>query len=120
MGLDLTLLPYWSETAHFSHCVLELGRRSGLFERIQEIEAKFGKEVSEGFDSYLSRDDTYEESHYGITIKDPYGGKVRYLNVRHLLRFKYNEGVKNHYKNKAVWAYLKELPRNLKVALFWS
>lgn len=57
---------------------------------------------------------------YGKTIKDPYGSDVKYITVRDLLPFRDCDGVMDNHQNRAVWAYLNELPKDTKIALFWS
>ena len=75
MGLDLKLLPFYSNRAggmEFSHAVLTCGRDYDLFNAIQAIEKLRGRDVSPDFQSYVSRADD-RDSHYGITIDTPYG-----------------------------------------------
>jgi hypothetical protein len=116
MGIDLTLLPFYSETAEFSHTVLNLGRHYKLHEKINELNML---DVSEEFTSYVSRDDQWEDTHYGLTLKDPYGNRVKYTTIKELLKVKDFVDKSDSYRNRAAWAYLKELPENIKVALFW-
>lgn len=78
-----------------------------------------GKVVPADFTSYLSVDENYEEPHYGSTLKDRYGDPIYYVDVLELLQFSDHKYVKDNYKNKAVWAYLEELPEGTKIALFF-
>lgn len=109
MGIDLTLLPFDCDHEYlsFSHNVLQLPRDYNLFDKIR---ATTQNEVPEGFTSYVSRDDAYEETHYGKTTEDPYGEKVRYTTAGEL-------------KKCGIYgpsgAYVNELPDENKVALFW-
>jgi len=122
MGLDLTLLPIFTRMKSekwFSHSVLELNREPELFEKILEVERKVGILVPPDFDSYLSRGEGNEESHYGETCWTPYGDPVKYVRVKDLLKFRYCNEVYDYFLNRAVWAYLKELPEDIKIALFW-
>ena len=123
MGVDLKLLPIFSRmsgTKWLSHSVIELQRKSELFEKIIEIEKKVGILVPPDFTSYLSRGEGNEEPHYGETCWTPYGDPVRYVRVKDLLKFQYCDDVMYDFLNRAVWAYLKELPKDTRIALFWS
>ena len=109
MGVDLKLLPFDCdlEMLSFSHTVLNVVRDYALFDRIKEIPAI---RVPRDFTSYLSRDNAYEEPHYGDTTEDPYGDPVRYVLAGDL---------------KAVCipgptgSYINALSDDNKVALFW-
>ena len=127
MGVDLKLLPIFSRMRSaiwFSHSVIELSRQSELFEKILEVEKKVGILVPPHFDSYLSREidleTGFDETHYGITTWTPYGDPVKYVTVKDLLKFRYCNEVFDNFLNRAVWAYLNELPKDTKIALFWS
>ena len=61
MGVDLTLLPFYSEgmshddaLMYFSHTVLIMQRRSRLWKETEAIERQFGAIVPDGFISYLT------------------------------------------------------------------
>ena len=114
MGLDLTLLPFADDT--YSHTVLSCRRDSPLFDFIETLPSL---DVPPNFNSYLSRDDKYEESHYGLTIKDAYGEQLKYTTVKELLSMSSEFANNLSNKNKAVLAYLACLPNETKVALYW-
>jgi len=80
----------------------------------------FEKLVPDDFTSYISKNDKYDEPHYGKTLEDFYGEPLRYLDVKDLLQFSNHEYVLDNYKNRAVWAYLKELPEDTKIVLFFD
>lgn len=119
MGLELRLLPFDADQGDFafSHTVLSCERHYGLFDPIQEIEKQRGRKVVDGFTSFVSRDDKYEETHYGKTIETPYGDPLMEVEVEHLLAL--SEIAQKSRRNEAVWAYLAKLPARTKVALFW-
>lgn len=121
MGVDLTLLPFDADFGDlsFAHSVLQLERRGGLWDPIVKIETARGEAVPEHFASYLSRNDDYEEAHYGVTTETPYGDRMKYVRASDLLAIGDHEGVTDNYKNRAVWAYLSALPSDTKVALYW-
>lgn len=116
MGLDLRLLPFDAEMFRlsYSHTVLSCEREYELFDAIIKVERQQGRVVPANFSTFVSRDDKYEETHYGNTQETPYGEKVRELEVESLLVFE-----PKHWKNKAIWVYLRELQPRTKVALFW-
>jgi hypothetical protein len=116
MGLDLTLLPFDSETVAFSHTVLNCNRTYALFDALVKEPAM---KVPDGFTTYLSRDDKYEDTHYGITTETPYGEPLMFVELESLLKYKDHPSVVDVPKNRAVWAYLACLPPRTKVALFW-
>lgn len=123
MGLNLTLLPFYSlgmDNECFSLSVLNLERRSELWRPILEIEKEKGVDIPDNFSSYLSRDGECEDTHWGKTINTPYDERVRYVFAKHLKPLVSHPGVQDNYKNRAVWAYLEQCPDDLKIALFWD
>lgn len=121
MGVDLALLPFdgeLSDDVAFSHTVLDCFRRRELWEH---IEALPDEPVPARFDTYLSHDDAWDEgTHYGNTQRTPYDTPVRCVRVADLLPLRHHQGVQDNPKNRAVWAYLAELPPDTRVALYWS
>ena len=109
MGVDLKLLPFDCdlEMLSFSHTVLNVDRDYMLFDKIKELPSA---PVREDFTSYLSRDDAYEEPHYGDTTEDPYGDPVRYVLAGDLKTV----GIQG-----PTGAYIDVLDDDNKVALFW-
>jgi hypothetical protein len=118
MGLDLRLLPFEGELGQdsaFSHSVLSCSRNYDVFDAVQDIEKSKGRLVPRYFSTFLCRDDKYEESHYGNTQDTPYGERLKEVEVEDLLPVaRYATG-----QNKAVWAYLAELPARTRIALYW-
>ena len=121
MGLDLSLLPFDAdhEGLAFSHTVLDCERRRVLFDQILAIEKAHGRDVPERFTSYLSRDDKYEDTHYGVTKDTPYGEPLKYVTAGQLVPLESRPEVEDC-KNRAVWAYLGALDDpQTKIALYW-
>lgn len=118
MGIDVQLLPF-SYNSSFS--VLALSRRSDLIQELSDINDKQGIDVPRDFYSYVSRDssDGCEESHFGKTIEDSYGNRVKWVHCSDLLALSKHPGVQDNRENRAVWAYLKELEPQAQVALFF-
>ena len=120
MGLDLRILPEYTERNHdFSHDILSF-HRDEILDLIGDKEKECGHEILEPFNSYTSRDDKYEESHYGETFKTPYGNVIKFLYARDLKECLKNVNIENMYwRNKAIITYIRQLPDNLRIYLYW-
>lgn len=120
MGLDLTLLPFDCDQGDFafSHTLLSCERRGDLFEVVME-KAPGRAVVPPNFKSFTGRCEKCEDTHYGTTVETPYGEPLEWVEVEDLLKLGQHIAVKDDYKNRAIWAYLKELPARTKVALYW-
>ena len=116
MGVDLTLLPMLSESAWGSHDVLHLERRRDLWSAVNELEQE---EIPQEMFSYLGRD-RQGEYQYGVLETDAYGLRVKWTTVAELLKLSGHHCVQDNFLNRAVWAYLFQLPLDWKVALYWS
>lgn len=122
MGLDLTLLPFeHPETDNgwaISHCVLYCERRRALFADIGQLEENIGVVVPQQFGTYLSREGG-KDTHYGNTQDTPYGDPLRTVTAGQLLGFATLDDVTDNPRNRAIWAYLAQLPAETRVALYW-
>lgn len=119
MGIDLRLLPFTSERYRASFDVLDLERRRELWPVIEEIEKATGRDVPSDFNSYLGHDEEHEQTTYGATLKTPYGDNLKSVLAKHLKPLRQHPAVQDNWKNKAVWAYIEELPDELPIALYW-
>lgn len=121
MGLDLTLIPVEHEAGGKGrgHTLLNLTHREDLFGEIGCNEKQEGGPVPQRFMTNVSRDDRYEEQHYGDTQRTPYGEALRTVTAESLLSHKHHRGVADNPRNRAAWAYLAELPPETEVALYW-
>lgn len=117
MGVDLRLLPFDADlnNNYYSHTVLDCQRRWELWNEINKLEQYPVPDNFTSFSAYLDCGHTG----YGITIETPYGMRLKYVLVQHLCKLKDYPGVIDNFKNRAIWAYLKELPLQTKVALYW-
>lgn len=106
MGVDLMLLPY--DSSFFSHTILQVERDYALHDKIKRLPAM---EVDDDFTSYASRDDEYEDTHYGNTTKDAYGDRVLFVLAKDLKTV----GIPD-----PTGAYIKALDDKCKIALFWN
>lgn len=114
MGLDLYLLPFSSPPGTglaFSHNVLDCGRDYEFFDALQHLPQT---PVPRDFTSYLSRDDKYEESHYGSTLDTPYGEVLTYT-----LAGEIKPLTSDNPRNGPVLAFIRALPDSTRVALYW-
>lgn len=121
MGLDLKLLPVegdW-EKEGYSQTVLTLEQCPDLFCSLSDFSRQFEHPVPAMFNTYLSGLNVRDE-HYGNTQKTGTGDPLRMGPVRELLRFSDHPGVYEEPQNRAVWAYLRELPEESMVALYWD
>jgi hypothetical protein len=114
MGVDLRLLPFSSPDADFSHDILKVERRRELWEPIAEIEKNRGRDVPDTFYSFSGAGEKY-----GLTTKTPYGDNLRYVTAEDLLTLRRHKAVKDNHRNRAVWAWLAQMPHDTKVALYW-
>lgn len=118
MGLDLTLLPFDCDQGDFcfSHTMLDCERRRDLFEAI--MERLHETPVPGGFQSFMGRTED-GDTRYGATTKTPYGEPLGWVQAGDLVKIGPHVGVVDNHLNRAIWAYLKELPYQTKIALYW-
>ena len=123
MGLDLNILPQYSQSADFSHDIISFSREGRLFELIRYAEKVYGIDVQiDKFTSYLGDPDPEDEDsgrRYGHTNTTPYGETIKGIYAKHL-----KEEIKGYksdsWKNRAIIAFLNELPDGLIVWLYWN
>jgi hypothetical protein len=122
MGIDLKLLPFDadSEFISFSHTVLGLNRRSELWPIIELIEQEWGLVVPPHFSTFVGHHEGCEETGYGDTQTTAYGQPLRYVLAQHLNPLSNHRAVTDDDKNRAIWAYIRELRDDTKIALFWD
>ncbi len=120
MGLDLRLLPFDCDQGDFaySHTMLDCDRGRELFAAIMGG-APGRAAVPDGFTSFSGRHGGCQEAGYGRTTTTPYGEPVEWVEVEDLLPFADHAEVKDSNRNRGIWAYLKELPKRTKIALYW-
>ena len=129
MGIDLSILPQYSENADFSHDVIQLHRDYELFEVFETLQNARGRTI--GKDSYiwsfLGRDEEgeFEEYCYGKLRDNPYGNPLVNVLASDLKKaLKESDYLKKNplglsWKNRAAIAYINELPDDLPIWLFW-
>jgi hypothetical protein len=116
MGIDLRLLPFDSDMGDlaFSHTVLECGRYYELHDEIRKLASA---RVPLKFYSFSGRSPEFDDACYENTQEDPYGDPVKYVMAGDLVKIDLPPDPHCHLK--AVWAYLRELMPDTKVALYW-
>ncbi len=119
MGLDLRILPQYSQEADFSHDIIGLHRDSDMFDIISELEEKTGREVPrKGVTTFSGNDESFEGTCYGKITTTPYGDLMKGVLAKEL-----KEVLKDYktdsWKNKGFIAFLNELPDDLELWLFW-
>ncbi|HQU86020.1 MAG TPA: hypothetical protein PKY59_23030 [Pyrinomonadaceae bacterium] len=114
MSLHLTLLPVGgiNEQITSIHNFLNCERDIHLFEQIEQI---IGSPVPKDFKGFHSTDDC--DYSYGNLTKDAYGEELTYVFVKDLIKLRHHSESQT---NKAIWAYLNQLPSDGKIALYWS
>jgi len=120
VGLDLSLLVVDGDTpgVTYSHSMLACDHDGELFARVLHEEETGGTVIEPTFHSFRSRDDTYEESHYGVTTETAYGEPLKWVFARDLVEcFESSDGLSSW--NAAVRAFLQHLHPTTRVALFW-
>lgn len=114
MGRDLTLLVVtaWNMDHGFAHTLLDCWRRSELWDEIDAVEKRVGRNVPVHFTTYLARLP-------GKVDKTPYGKPLLMVPASELFDLATNKGVTDNPTNRAVWAYLAAVPGDTWIALWW-
>lgn len=118
MPLRLKLLPEYNRGENISLDVLEMDFDEVLFEKIIALEQSVGITARKPIESYLSQISAFHSSTYGPTLKTPYGDNLKglpALNLKEVSKHKHS-----NWRNKACFGFVKQLPDNLIIWLFWS
>jgi hypothetical protein len=117
MGLDLKLLPIENEHTGdcYSHTILSCSRSLDLFDEIMQLPSI---PLSEPIECYLARSE-YGGRCYNDVIDSDYGEPLKWIRVEELWHLRIHKDVLDNFQNKAIWAYLNELPAGIKIVLFW-
>ena len=84
----------------------------------EAIEKQEGRDVPENFHCYLSSHEQVGNC-YGVLTKTPYGDNLKYIKAKHLGEIpKLLETDGSNY-NKSVGAFLKNLPPEAYIVLYW-
>lgn len=118
MGMDLRILPQYSQNADFAHDTIECARDYDLFSIIEKVEKENGREIPrKGITTFVARGKD-DESCYGKTFETPYGDVIKGVQNKKLKKALANYKPE-HWRNKAVISFLNELPDDLEIWLYW-
>ena len=116
MGLDLRLLPFDAEgSIKFAHTVLDVWRRSELWDAIDALPQRAAPEDFSSFVATAADGDL----RYGVMDVDAYGEPLMTTTAGDLSTLWLHPGVRDNNKNRAIWDYLAALPPETRVALDW-
>lgn len=116
MGVDLTLMPLIGQDFWVSHDMLSLNRRSALWPEINKLQQQ---EIPRPITCFRAIGEDGEAC-YGERDDDPYGATLKWTTPRELLTLKDHEAITDDWQNRAVWAYLKQMPPDWPIVLYWS
>ena len=120
MGIDLTLLPMTADAdgSAYGSTTLELDKQRELWPLIRSLHSE---PVPPYFETLLSTEgpEEWDACVEGNTQVDNYGNPLMCVLVEQLLSLADHSGVRATYTNRAVWAYLAQLPADMRVALYW-
>lgn len=117
MGLDLRLLPVEHDGGRwgFSHSILSCQNGGWIHDLVKDMRTIDPPNDFMSFTGDLKNG----ERGYGQTKETPYGEPVECLRVSQLLTIKDSDVIQKNLQNRAVWAYLAELPPQMKIAMYW-
>lgn len=113
MGVDLRLLPFDHDNGTFaySHTILNFDGSYEFYDRINKLPQM---PVPPDFTSFCGRSKKHDDTCYGETVETPYGEPVKFALAGDLAKVKLDGRWQ-----EATQAYLKRLPPEAKVALYW-
>lgn len=116
MGVDLCLIPVDSDLGDWSmgHSLLEVERRSELW---NVVEALAKHDLPTKFQCFKARNADGDPC-YGTLTDDCYGNLVKCATAGDLAAIQH-QSTTDHPRNRAIWAFLRELPPETKIALYW-
>jgi hypothetical protein len=117
MGVDLTLMPLTADHPGFplAHSMLLVERRRTLWDAVEAVPSK----PAEAPVSCFRGDDVNGKEGYGTRTKDCYGDALRLCRAGDLAALADHDGVTSAPMNVAIWAFLKALPPDHRIALYW-
>lgn len=116
MGVDLRLLPLLNKNCWVSHEILSVERRRDLWDEVLKLPQQ---PIPQRLSCFLARNPVDGETCYGDIESDPYGGRPHYTTAGDLATLKDNPEASDCAKNRAIWAYLSEMPADWPIVLYW-
>jgi len=121
MGIDLFLLPIEPDSGEvaYAYTTLDVRRRSELWEPIRSLPSC--PVPSKFFETLVSVEDFADGERWccGNTQMDNHGQPLRWVYAKDLKALAAHPAVQDNHQNRAVWAYLMQLPDQTRVALYW-
>lgn len=119
MGIDLMLLPYLVQKDHYvSYSILSMSRQTAFFEVLDSYAMVKGREIEEQFYSYQPDEKTAEDT-MGETSVDKYDTPLKTITPAEFLEAVTLFGDELYPLNKAILAYVQNLPDDWRIALYW-
>jgi hypothetical protein len=113
-SLRLVPIEYSTDSICYGFTVLETDFQIDLMDAIQRLS---DEPVSQIFESFLLiKGNQYQR---GVTLFDAHGNSLKSVLCHDLCELSTHKGVLQFQRNRAVWAYLKQLEPESKVVLFW-
>ena len=118
MGVDLKWLildSYFPARGWgYSHSMMELGRDYAYHQKLRELP---DEAIPNDFSSYVAVHPSDGDSCYGQTTQTPYGEDLRMVKVSDILSVEHD--FDGQYWAEAALAYIRCLPPDTRVALYW-
>jgi len=109
MSVDLRIFPQYQPCESFSHDVISLETEEELFSLIEQAERQNGQAVGREGIRFLSHS-KMRETTYGEVIQGVQAYQLKQVVSNYQ---------SSHWKNKAFLAFLKELPDELELWIYW-
>ena len=120
MGIDLMLLPMdvdYNDSA-YAHTILEVQKRNDLWLLIDALPSE---PVPPNFETLVSDEGPPEWEFWvqGNTQVDGYNKPLACVGAKYLQALVGHPAVQEEHVNRAVWAYLAQLPADTRIAIYW-
>jgi hypothetical protein len=115
MGVDLKLLPVMLKGSWLCHDMIEVSRDRDLWDDVTKLPQQ---PIPQAIGCYLGHGKDGETC-YGDIEETPYGERITYTTAGDLMSLKDHEAVRWGWKNKAIWAYLAQMPEDWLICLYW-
>ena len=115
MGVDLTLLPLLTPTYWASHDVIRVNRCRELW---ADVLALPQQPIPEPLSCYVAQI-ANNETGYGNRENSPYGERLCWTTAGALATLKDHPAIQDDWINKAVLSYLRTMPEDWPIVLYW-
>lgn len=118
MSVNLKILPQYDDESNFSRDVLQLVHEYDLFDLIVSLEHGEGDTISRPFGSHVGSKSAFERYCYGDTEKSAFDDTIKEI-VAIEFKVAIQEYKSEYWRNRAVLAFIKQLPDNIRLWLYW-